>query len=67
MRISSLKSINFTEEELKAAAIQYLHKIGENELAKHLKNNVCTMNWEQDTNEFSINIDGMFYDTWIVP
>ena len=63
MKITSLKSIYLTENELKQAIADWIeleHK--DTELAVHLKEYACEMVWSQDGKEFIISMDGEFVE-----
>jgi len=57
MKTTSIKTIYLKEYELKEAIIQHLWKCGHEELAQHLYDNDCTMDWK-DGECFVISIDG---------
>jgi|TARA_R110000824_G_scaffold23055_2_gene83296 hypothetical protein len=64
MRTTSLKTIYFTEEELKQAVANFVRdkegtKLG---LYTHIMNNACEMLWSQDGKEFLVSMDGEFED-----
>jgi hypothetical protein len=61
MKITSLKTIYLTADELKQAIVEYLEKEHE-ELAQHLYDNECEMVWGQDGKEFLVSIDGEIVD-----
>ena len=56
MKTTSIKNIYLKEHELKQAIIEYLEKT-EEELAQHLYDNDCSMEWK-DEEYFVISIDG---------
>ena len=57
MRVTSLKTIYLTEEELKQVISNHLREKGDHILAEHLHTNICTMEWLKNGN-FAISIDG---------
>ena len=59
MKITSLKTIYLEEYELKQAIIEYLEKEHE-DLAQHLYDNSCSMDWKSEY--FVISIDGEIDD-----
>ena len=59
MKTTSLKTIYLTEDELKQAIVEYLEKEHE-ELAQHLYDNSCSMDWKSEY--FAISIDGEIDD-----
>ena len=63
MRTTSLKSIYISQEELKVAISDFLtHRSGRSDLAFHLDENECVMDWVTGTEEFVISIDGEIKD-----
>ena len=60
MRTTSIKSIYLGEHELKQAIVEYLEKT-EPELAQHLYDNCCSMEWT-DKSDFAISVDGEIED-----
>ena len=63
MRTTSLKSIYISQEELKVAISDFLtHRSGRSDLAFHLDENECVMDWVAGTEEFVISIDGEIKD-----
>lgn len=56
MKTTSIKNIYLKEHELKQAIVEYLEKT-EEELAQHLYDNDCSMEWK-DEEYFVISIDG---------
>ena len=58
MKITNLKTIYLTPEELKKAIAQFLIKQGKKELAEHIKKNECDLVWAQDNKDFIISVDG---------
>ena len=59
MKTTSLKNIYLKEYELKQAIIEYLEKT-EPELAQHLYDNSCSMDWKSEY--FVISMDGEIDD-----
>jgi len=59
MKTTSLKTIYLEEHELKQAIVEYLEKEHE-DLAQHLRNNDCEMDWKSEY--FVISIDGEIDD-----
>ena len=63
MRTTSLKSIYLSRKELKVAISDFLtHRSGRSDLAFHLDENECEMDWVTVTEEFVISIDGEIKD-----
>ena len=63
MRTTSLKSIYLSQKELKVAISDFItHRSGRSDLAYHLDENACEMNWASDGEEFIISIDGEIKD-----
>jgi len=62
MRTTSLRTIYITENELKKSIIAFLIDNGNKQLASHLANNVCSMDWNSGSREFAISIDGEIKD-----
>jgi hypothetical protein len=63
MRTTSLKSIYISQKELKVAISDFLtHRSGRSDLAFHLDENECEMDWVTGTEEFVISIDGEIKD-----
>ena len=66
MKVTSLKTIYLQEHELKQAIVEYLEKEHE-ELAQHLYDNECEMDWNKHNkefpNEFLVSIDGEISET----
>ena len=63
MRTTSLKSIYISQKELKVAISDFLtHRSGRSDLAFHLDENECEMDWTTDGKEFIISIDGEIKD-----
>ena len=58
MKVTNLKTIYLTPEELKTAIAQFLINQGKKELAEHIKKNECDLVWTQDNKEFIISVDG---------
>ncbi len=56
MKATSLKTIYLTADELKQAIVEYLAKEHE-ELAQHLYDNSCSMDWKEGE-YFVVSIDG---------
>ena len=61
MKITNLKTVYLTGQELKDALIRYLTAMEQGGLAEHLRLNECTMEWTDDE-EFVISIDGEYED-----
>lgn len=57
MRVTALKTIYLTKEELKIAIYDY---ITDADLCDHLYENDVDMGWTQDGKEFFISMDGEF-------
>jgi len=57
MKVYNLKSIHLKPVELKETIIQHLWRCGQEELARHLNLNECSMEWNSGGN-FVISIDG---------
>jgi hypothetical protein len=63
VKITNLKTIYLTGQELKDALIKYLFAAEQRGLAEHLRLNECTMEWANGE-EFVISIDGEYeHDT----
>ena len=63
MRTTSLKSIYLSQKELKVAISDFLtRRSGRSDLAFHLDENVCEMDWAADGKEFIISMDGEIKD-----
>ena len=65
MKVTSLKTVYLTEEELKAAIIAYLNSRGKQNLARHLIEHECEMVWSQQEfakkgQYFIVSMDGEF-------
>ena len=58
MKVTSLKTIYLTPEELKSAIIQFLTNNGRKKLADHIKKNDCDLIWSQNNKDFIISPDG---------
>jgi len=56
MKVTSIKNIYLKEYELKQAIVEYLEKT-EEDLAQHLYDNNCSMEWK-DEEYFVVSIDG---------
>lgn len=65
MKTTSIKTGYLTADELKQAIVEYLAKEHE-ELAQHLYDNDCSMEWDADGN-FVVSIDGEFSETGVFP
>ena len=65
MKTTSIKNIYLKEYELKQAIVEYLEKT-EEELAQHLYDNCCSMEWK-DEEYFVISIDGEVEDKEVFP
>ena len=63
MKITSLKSIYLTKEELKLAILDYItFNCDDEHLANHLAYNDCEIMWLQDENMLCVAIDGECID-----
>ena len=63
MRTTSLKSIYLSRKELKVAISDFLtHRSGRSDLAFHLNENACEMDWASDGEELVISVDGEISD-----
>ncbi|MAE87798.1 MAG: hypothetical protein CMB80_34000 [Flammeovirgaceae bacterium] len=58
MKTTSLKTIYFTKDELKAAMIGYLAAQGEKTLSQFLVKSACVMEWSRDTEELILSMSG---------
>ena len=68
MKITSLKSIYLTKEELKLAILDYITFNHDNEsLANHLAYNDCEIMWLQDENMLHIAMDGEYTENTAAP
>ena len=63
MKITSLKSIYLSERELRQAIANWIKsEHGNSEIADHLVNGSCGMDWAQSGNEFIVSLDNEFID-----
>lgn len=63
MKITSLKSIYLTEKELKQAIANWIKsEHGNSEIADHLVNGSCEMDWTQEGLEFIVSLDNEFIE-----
>jgi len=63
VRTTSLKSIYLSQKELKVAISDFItHRSGRSDLAFHLDENECEMDWDPNGKEFIISIDGEIKD-----
>tara|TARA_Y100000034_G_scaffold104552_1_gene131170 strand:+ start:976 stop:1173 length:198 start_codon:yes stop_codon:yes gene_type:complete len=64
MRFTKLVNVYLSEDELKRAIMDFIYNEGEQlkyaELLEHLKNNLVSMEWENE--EFVISVDGELED-----
>ena len=62
MKVKTIKSIYFSQKELKNAICNWLYAHGHIGLAKHLENNPCEFEWttEADGVYFAVYMDGYF-------
>ena len=66
MKVTNLKTIYLTKEELKEAIVKYLVLSSKWLLAEHLRKNSCDLVWAQDGKEFIISIDGEVEDKNVI-
>ena len=64
MRTTSMKTVYFTEDEVKQALTNFVRdkqgtKLG---LYAHMMNSECSMEWVPSQNEFVVSIDGEIDD-----
>ena len=62
MKVYSMKSVYLSLDELREAIANWLQENGENDLAKHMKANLCEFEWShQDDGEcLAVDMDGTF-------
>jgi len=58
MKTTSLKTVYFTKDELKAAMIAYLTAQGKQELSQLLVKSACVMDWSRDSEELIVSMSG---------
>jgi len=58
MKVTNLKTIYLTREELKKAIAQFLINQGKKDLAEYVEKNTCDMIWAQCGKDFIISVDG---------
>ena len=62
MKVTNIKTLYLSKEELKEAIIKYLVLSDKWILAEHLRQNTCDMVWSRGEKEFIISIDGEVED-----
>lgn len=58
MKVYSMKSVYLSLDELREAIVNWLQENGENDLAKHMKANLCNFDWDHE--------DGNHADPYLV-
>ena len=66
MKVTNLKTIYLTKEELKEAIVKYLVLSSKWLLAEHLRKNDCDLVWAQGEKEFIISINGEVEDKNVI-
>ena len=62
MKVYSMKSVYLSLDELREAIANWLQENGENDLAKHMKANLCEFEWshQDDGDYLAVDMDGTF-------
>ena len=63
MKVYSVKSVYLSLDELKEAIANWLQENGEDDLAKHMKANLCEFDWstqEGGSAHLAVDMDGTF-------
>ena len=62
MKVKSMKTIYLSEEELKEAIYNWLLSHDYHDLAKHLNDNLCNLEWshQEQKTYLAVDMDGTF-------